>query len=350
MKLLIFHTGSLGDTLVAVPSLWVIRENFPDAHIDLLSNMQPGKKLVRAKEILDGSGLINNYLNYSSSDYVNILKVLIKIRLRSYDKLVYLIRARNSLERVKRDIRIFRWAGVKTFIGIEGLYHYHHRFPGQPLPQSPKVAEQLLNRLRISGLSVPSLKEVRWDIGIGSREREKLNQCISRLPSDGGRRWVAMGISSKMPCKIWPFQRYQEVLEKLVSEYNIWPVFFGGPEDEIDARKMVYNLGRGHVFAGKLSIREAVAAMERCWFYLGNDCGIMHLAVSAGLKSVALFSAREAPGVWFPYGKGHQILREYVPCEGCMLEVCQEEKMRCLLSISSDQVINACQKVISTQH
>ena len=349
MRVLIFHTGSLGDTLVAVPSMWLIRKNFPDAQIDLISNVPSRKKLVQAKEILDGSGLIDNFLEYCRSDYKSIFKLLIKIRFKPYDKLVYLIRIKNSIERVNRDMRIFRCAGIKNFIGMEG-FHPQPRVRDKPLPQSLKVAEELLNRLRISGLNVPDLEKLRWDININSREREKVNQLISKLPVDGGRRWIAMGISSKMLCKIWPFQRYQEVLEKLISEYNIWPVFFGGPEDENDARKMVCNIGRGYVFAGKLSIRESAAAMERCWFYLGNDCGIMHLAVSAGLKSVALFSAREAPGAWFPYGEGHQILRESVQCEGCMLEVCREQQMKCLLSISSEQVLNACHTAISTQH
>jgi lipopolysaccharide heptosyltransferase III len=349
VRILIFHTGSLGDTLVAVPSIWSLRENYPDARIDLLSDRPSKNQIVQAREILDGSGLINNFLNYSPSDYINIFKVLIKIRFRSYDKLVYLIRTRNSISRAKRDMRIFRCAGIRNFIGVEG-FHDHPCFRSRPLTRSPNVAEELLNRLRVSGLSVPDLKNARFDIGINSSERERTNQILSKLPSDGCRRWVAMGISSKMPCKIWPFQRYQEVLENLIKEYDIWPIFFGGPEDEKDARKMVSNLGRGQVLAGKLNIREATVAMERCWFYLGNDCGIMHLAVSAGLKSVALFSAREAPGVWFPHGKGHQILRETVSCEGCMLEVCREQKMKCLLSISSDQVIKACHKIISNQH
>jgi len=349
VRVLIFHTGSLGDTLVAVPSIWAIRENYPNARIDLISNVSSTKNLVQAKEILDGSGLIDNYLEYCSSDYKSIFKLLVKIRFKHYDKLVYLIRIKNSIERVNRDMRIFRCAGIRDIIGVGGSHHPNRR-RDRPLPRSPKVAEELLNRLRISGLNVPDFKKARWDINISSLEREKVKKLISKFPSDGDGRWVAMGISSKMPCKIWPFRRYQEVLANLVKEYNIWPVFFGGPEDEIAARKMVYNLGRGYVFAGKLNIREAAAAMERCWFYLGNDCGIMHLAVSAGLKSVALFSAREAPGVWFPYGEGHQILREYVPCEGCMLEVCRKEKMKCLLSISSEQVLNACHKVISTQH
>jgi len=348
VRILIFHTGSLGDTLVAVPSMWTLRENYPDARIDILSDRPSRNKLVRAREILDGSGLINDYLNYSPSDYINIITVLIKIRFRSYDQLVYLIRTGNSISRVNRDMRIFRLAGIRNFIGIEGC-HNQPRFRSSPLAQSPNIAEELLNRLRFSGLSVPDLKNARFDIGINSVERERTNQLLSKFPSDAGRRWVAMGISSKMPCKIWPFQRYQEVLENLIKVYNIWPIFFGGPEDETDARKMVSNLGRGHVLAGKLNVREAAVAMERCWFYLGNDCGIMHLAVSSGLKSVALFSAREAPGVWFPYGKGNQILRETVPCEGCMLEVCRKQKMKCLLSISSDRVIEACHKIISNQ-
>jgi len=43
MKILIFHVGSLGDTLVSALALHMICENFPEAKLTLLSNNQAKK-------------------------------------------------------------------------------------------------------------------------------------------------------------------------------------------------------------------------------------------------------------------------------------------------------------------
>jgi ADP-heptose:LPS heptosyltransferase len=122
-------------------------------------------------------------------------------------------------------------------------------------------------------------------------------------------------------------------------------VVFGGPEDATVAESLVTQWGCGYVAAGKLGVREAIAAMERCAMYLGNDSGVMHLAVVAGLKCVAIFSARGYPGNWEPYGIGHVVFRKTLACAGCMLQVCTEKDMECIRSISEEDVFQACQRL-----
>ncbi len=85
--------------------------------------------------------------------------------------------------------------------------------------------------------------------------------------------------------------------------------------------------------------------MRHCTFFLGNDTGSMHMAVAAGLKCVAVFSSRSAPGAWYPYGPGHIVLRKFVPCEGCQLVECVENRMQCILAITVDEVLSTCREM-----
>jgi hypothetical protein len=41
------------------------------------------------------------------------------------------------------------------------------------------------------------------------------------------------------------------------------------------------------------------------------------------------------------------VLRRGVPCEGCLLQVCEHEGMRCLKEISVTDVLNACNELLS---
>jgi hypothetical protein len=57
-----------------------------------------------------------------------------------------------------------------------------------------------------------------------------------------------------------------------------------------------------------------------------------------------VFSARDLPGKWTPYGRHHRVLRADVPCAGCMLEVCDRDLV-CLTRIGVEQVLAAVAEV-----
>jgi ADP-heptose:LPS heptosyltransferase len=250
---------------------------------------------------------------------------------------------------ISRDIRFFRRTGIRQFIGTEGFYPLPEKETGKPLPSVPHEADLIVARLAKSGIPVPLPGEASFDLNIGSREKVAVEQWLKIQPSDGGRQWIAVGPGSKMPVKRWPAERYTEVVQRLIEEFDIWPVIFGGPEDATVAESLVTQWGCGYVAAGKLGVREAITAMERCAMYLGNDSGVMHLAVVAGLKCVAIFSARGYPGNWEPYGIGHVVFRKTLACAGCMLQVCTEKDMECIRSISAEDVFQACQRLFERQ-
>lgn len=350
MKLLVYHIGSLGDTLVAVPALWALRDNYPDAHITMLTDEQPGQARVQVCDILDGSSLIDDYIVYPVGKPLIIARLLLQLRIRRFDLLIYLIRRVEGPWRVQRDKLFFRLAGIKRFIGMQGICKRPTKSSSNPMTVVPHVADTILTMIRVDGLKTPPAGQGRVDINIGEREQYNVKRWLSELPDDGGRRWLAIGPGSKMPCKIWPSERYLAVAKRLVDEYDLWPVIWGGPGDRDLGEKLVQELGRGYVAAGVLDVRDSMAAMARCLMFLGNDTGTMHMAVASGLRCVALFSARDFPGKWDPYGDGHIVLRTQVSCEGCMLEACVVERMKCILSISVEQVLQACREIIEDEN
>ncbi|MCP4713390.1 MAG: glycosyltransferase family 9 protein [Planctomycetes bacterium] len=269
-----------------------------------------------------------------------------KIRKQRFCAMVYLAPSTRQAHQVCRDLRFFRWAGIKSFYGAEGFTPYPKHIKGEPLPMVAHETDQLLARLKLSGIAVPPDDQVRFELNLNDQEELAINKWQRELPSDEDRMWVAIGPGSKMAVKRWPGDRYSRVVQDLIDEYNIWPVVFGGPEDQALGEALVQKWRLGYVAAGALNIRESIAALSKCGFYLGNDTGTMHMAVAAGLKCVAIFSAREYPGNWYPYGSGHKILRAEVPCENCILEECLEHNNKCINSIEIEQVFQACEELM----
>jgi ADP-heptose:LPS heptosyltransferase len=119
-------------------------------------------------------------------------------------------------------------------------------------------------------------------------------------------------------------------------------VIFGGSPEQAMGERLIRAWGRGYVAAGALSLRATVMAMRNCLLHVGNDTGTIHMAAAAGLKCVGIYSAHDPPGEWYPYGEGHIVLRRQIDCEGCMLQTCIERATECLMSISVDEVYQAC--------
>jgi len=73
---------------------------------------------------------------------------------------------------------------------------------------------------------------------------------------------------------------------------------------------------------------------------------MMHLAASQGVPCIAVFSARDLPGQWFPFGEGHKVLYHRTPCFGCKVWECTEHDKKCIRAITPGEAIAAAWKKI----
>jgi asparagine synthase (glutamine-hydrolysing) len=351
-RIVVYRIGQLGDTIVALPAMWAIKENFPGAELTLLCDQHPHSNYILASDLLRDAGIFHDFLAYpveklGTSSARRATELLRELRRRKFDTLVYLAPSARSPARVRRDKWFFRASGISTFIGMSGFPRFQTKSGNAPLATAPRESELLLLRLRESGLRV-SLQNPRFDLGFGDREEKEVARWLESQPqSDGERRWIAVGPGSKMPAKQWPLERYDEVVRDLIATFDIWPVVFGGAEDREIGEGLIERWGRGSNAAGALGVREAGVALKRCLLYLGNDTGTMHLAAAAGVPCVALFSSRERPGLWYPAGSQNQVFRSEIDCEGCGLKVCLTRDIECLRRIEPQAVFAACAELLA---
>ena len=352
-RILVFRIGQLGDTIVALPAMWLVRKNYPGAHIALLCDRHPGKTHVIASDLLRGSKIFDEYLSYPVSESGEFMRsgrmatLLANIRRKNFDTLVYLAPTNRTAEQVARDRRFFSLAGIRNFIGMHGFEHLEPKQEGEPMVSSPPESELLFRRLETSGLKAESGDRSRMDLGLNEADEAVLRGWLSTLPSDQGRAWIAVGPGSKMPAKRWPLERFLHVIGELISEFDIWPVIFGGEEDRVIGAWLLDRWGSGYNAAGALGIRSSLAAMKHCELFIGNDTGTMHMAAAVGLPCVAIFSSRERPGLWYPLGEGHRVFRSAIDCEGCGLVECLELGNECLKRISVEEVLSACRELLA---
>ena len=351
-RILIFRIGELGDSIIALPALRAVREEFPRAHIGMLSNVNPQERHVTPNQILP-EGLIDEWLTYPSPEsgtrLFDMLVLLRTLRRSRYDVLVYLTPRVRTSAVARRDLLFFRAAGIRSAVGVDGLESLPKGHRHEPLPMVTHEADHLLGRIARSGIAVPEPGAAKFDLALTEREVSAANNWIqSNVSSSHSVSLVGVGPGSKWPSKVWPEENYAEVGRRLFADPTlVYPIIFGGPDDRGLGERLLKAWGTGANAAGILSPRQAAAALLRCALYVGNDTGTMHLAAAVGTRCVSIMSAQDWPGRWHPYGNEHIVLRKQVTCEGCQLKICGQEALRCLTNISVEEVVSACFQMLS---
>jgi ADP-heptose:LPS heptosyltransferase len=126
-------------------------------------------------------------------------------------------------------------------------------------------------------------------------------------------------------------------------------VVFVGAMDEFDRSERVAEGWTGPKLnlCGRLTPRQSAVILREAVFFIGHDSGPMHLAAAVGTACVAIFSARNKPNVWFPYGHQHRVIYHRTDCYGCGLEVCERFRKKCIASITVREVLQAIEHLSS---
>ncbi len=304
------------------------------------------------RDLLPQGALFDEVILYEAdsagTDPWKVLKLLPRLRRARFDTLVYLAPRGRKRWQVWRDLAFFRLAGITHIAGHRGFAPLPPRVPGSPLPFVGHETDHLLSRLALSGIPVPPPEERRMDLRLSGEELAAARGwLVSQFAADRLGKLIGVGPGSKMPSKIWPEGRYIELVRVLVNELGVYPVVFGGLEVSALGDRLIAAWGCGVNAAGRLSVRQAAAALSHCEFFVGNDTGTMHLAAAVNTPCVGIFAAIEWPGKWYPYGRAHRVLRHSVACEGCHLFECIEHDMECLKQITVAEAVAACRAALT---
>ena len=130
------------------------------------------------------------------------------------------------------------------------------------------------------------------------------------------RNLVIVAPGGSVPVKLWPMDRFAEVVRRLRDRHDVSVMVMVGP-DEAHHADLFAGLDERVLFdAGGNSFRENMAIVKLADAMIGNDTGLMHVAAAFGVPGVAIFGP--TPAAVFGYAHlGHRILTADLPCVPC---------------------------------
>ncbi|QOR76698.1 MAG: glycosyltransferase family 9 protein [Thermoflavifilum sp.] len=328
-RILIFRTGSLGDSICALPAIYSIRKNFPQAHIDILTNAG-AENLVSLGALIDRT-MVQEILNYYGMPRTALFHLLKK---KQYDLFIQLPQYDAGLFRQFRDMLIARALGIRHAFGWQVastwfLASYQARYI-----RFENERDRLLKILERNGLTSYGCI---FPMGITDAVKLKIAQMMKEKGLQQKEKNIGMVVGAKRAQNRWPIA-YFKALAHIFLEKNYRVLLLGGPEDAALAQQ-IQGTDVWHL-CGKLTPLETAEVMKYCQLVISNDTGPMHLSYAVGTPVVALFSSRDYPGKWYPPddGKNVVIRNDALFCKKCVHDEVQENA--CMKGISIWQVIN----------
>jgi lipopolysaccharide heptosyltransferase II len=217
------------------------------------------------------------------------------------------------------------------FAGAPGAFLYTAR------TRRPAVGHRSQRLLALAGGG--SLPPQPW-LRLSPSDRERASAFLDERGVHGA--YLVLAPGARWGTKRWP--HYPDLAARLT--YPI--VIVGGPEDAAAAEHIAARAaGGGHSAAGRCTIRESAALLERAAVVVANDSVALHLASSLGRPAVALFGPTSPTFGVGPAGRDDQVVElSGLACRPCSPHgppVCPLGHHRCMRDLGVDLVLQAIQ-------
>lgn len=196
---------------------------------------------------------------------------------------------------------------------------------------------------------VDQLVDLLKPIGVATPERRFTVPLTEADEHFAERVWRELGLRSDVPVvvlypgaawetKRWGALNFARLNDALIRRYQVRTLLTWGPGEESLIQRVVRGTAYTPAIAPATTLLQLAALMARCRAFVGGDTGPLHLAAAVGTPTVALFGPSN-PKRNRPYGPGHVVLHQKLPCSNCYQRTCNH--WECLPGIEVDTVVKA---------
>jgi len=337
MKILIIKLSSIGDVVHTLPSLYALRQGYPDARIDWLVEEGPSG-------IIKDHPLLNRVIVVKRRGWLysprGCWEVARGLRNNKYDIVL------DFQGLFKSGIWVFL-SGGKRRIGFDRTRDFSYLFLNERLPPydpDRHAVDRYLDMVRYLGLRVDGIG---FPALFDERERDKVLGLLRENGILEGEDFIVVSPLARWKTKQWGMEGFASFCKEVSVRFGCKVVLVGGAMGEAKPIMLAtedglegpsYNKWAVVNLAGRTTLKELACLLSLSRLMVTVDSGPMHIAAAVGTPVVALFGPT-APWRTGPYGEGHKVIRKGLPCSPCFLRRCSD--LRCMKEITVEEVVGA---------
>lgn len=330
-NILIRAVNWLGDAVMTTPAIGAVRESFPGARITLLANPLVAQ-LFTPHDWVDEVMVYDRKGRHKG--LVGRLAMAAELRGRGFDLAILLQNAFDAAL-IARLARIPRRMGYRT----DGRgFLLTHGAPVAAEANRLHHVDYYQAMLASFGITA-STKKLHLTVTL----EEELATASTLAEAGIGGDAFLLGINPGATygsAKRWYPERFARVADELARRWGARVVITGSTGEAGIAGEIEGAMGEKCLnLAGRTSVRELMALIKRCDFFITNDSGPMHLAAAFDVPLVAVFGSTDHTTT-SPYAPNAVVFRHDVDCAPCLKRECPTDH-RCMELVTADDVIAA---------
>lgn len=330
MKVLVIQTAFLGDVILSLPLVQVIKQQIKDCTIDFLC-------IPKTMEILNNNPYVENIILYDKygegKGIQGLSKITDEVKKNKYDVVI-------SVQRFLRSTLIAKRSGAKKTISYDKSvfsFLYTDKVKYQKKHEILRVLD-LLEPLGIKNL--PLLKP---ELFPSDEDKDEVVKIYKGLGVSNAKDLICIAPGSVWFTKRFPKEKFVSFLNMMDSD-KVKVALIGGKDDEKLCNYIIRNTTNNDVysFAGKLTILQSAELIKNSALLMTNDSAPLHIGNAVGTKVIAIFGSTTKDFGFYPIGESDKIYEisglKCRPCSNHGKQVCPIHTFDCMNSIPEKKI------------
>lgn len=322
-RVLFIRPGGIGDAVLLVPVLQALKQQHPEARIDVLAEK-------RNAAIFTMCTVVDRVLLYDQGGLFPVLRNQydVVIDTEQWHRLTAVV-----ARLVRAPVKIGYGTNERRKLYTHAIDYCHDRYE----LDSFSDLLQPLSMTRIESSAQPFLQVP---------ELERRSVCELLTPTEG-HSFVTLFPGASIAERRWGAGKFHQLALRL-NDAGYPVVVIGGREDQVAGEAIIAGAD-GLNLAGKTSLVGSAAVVERSVLLISGDSGMLHIGVGLNKPTVSLFGSGIA-AKWAPRGDRHVVINKQLPCSPCTrfgtTPPCPIGS-KCLSEISVDEVVEGAASLLA---
>jgi heptosyltransferase-3 len=334
-KVLLVRLRSIGDTVLATPSVAALKRFLPNVAVDVLVEDW-------VAPLLDHHPQIGKVVVLERGGFVARARAARELRSADYD-VVYNLHGGTTATFLTRATGARHRVGYKTY---QYAQLHNHQAPSPLLLWGQQKTHSVEQQLALLGWTgVPVTDRPRTQLGLSPEAAQAVEERLAAAGL-GDRKIALIHPAAAFATKQWATENFARVVEFL-AERGYASVAIAAPHENAILENLSSEASVG-IATFDLSLPEVTALASRSQLFVGNDSGIAHIAAAVGTPSVVIFGSSNTAH-WRPWNRAAaEVVFEEMPCQPCHGYFCEKfSQPECILRVPVARVTAAIDRCLS---
>jgi lipopolysaccharide heptosyltransferase II len=335
-KVLVVRLRSIGDTVLATPSLFALKRFLPHVQVDILLEDW-------VAPVLSGFAHVDNVVTIKRQSLLSRASVARLLRSTRYD-VAY------NLHGGSTATFLTRASGAKHRVGYASYQYarlHNHLSPSPLLLWGRDKTHSVEQQLALLGWTgVPVTDRPPTQLGLTTAATASVNSRLATAGLSEGQAFALIHPAAAFATKQWATDKFARVAEAL-AERHIASVVLVAPHESVLGHELEQQCNAQLITFADLSLPEVTALAARACMFVGNDSGIAHIVAAVGVPSVVIFGSSNRAH-WQPWARAAaEVVYEEMPCQPCHGYFCEKfDEPECIIRVPVEKVTAAIDRIL----